>query len=621
MISSVSRFRFHGLCLLWWLLLAPWESAAQSRFVDDTTKMVYGPYTTLFQTFEDIKLNRYNLRKPDTLISRREYISYVNGTENKYQDLGNNGTSIRYLFYKEPDEIGLRSGFDSYRLYQPPSAEMEYYDTRSPYTAIDAFIGGGGRAMTTVKHTRNINPLWNVGAYYHRVVSDKQVGGRGRGDRQVIHNSYFLNTHYQSQEGKYLALGSISRSFHKVRESGGVQVPENAIKADFFDDNARVNLTWPESSEMNFRMHFYNQYKVRDPLQLYYSSELIQTKNSFIDKNLSQNAWFYDPILISTDSTTDRGRLNRWVNELGAKGDLAGLFYNVYLRLRNVKYTHQYLSFNDAVFENAVGGNLRYDIDSAQHVDASAEYLFPDYYRLGGRYIMKFLEAEYWRMRYKPAAIEQNYFANTHEWYNNFDATVSDQLKGRILLRWKTLRFAPGLSLTNVKNRIYYGYDRRPAQASGNVQLLSPTVGLDFRLLKSIYLENEFIYTMVTGDSEASNTFRIPEIFTNHRIYFGDYLFDRKIYVQAGVDLHYKSAYRPEAYDPTTQQFYLQDTWLNPAYLIADLFFNFQIDHITVTLKLTHANQGALDGYFTYAGGYIGQNQAFDVAIRWMFFN
>ena len=621
MISAVLRFLIGMFFLLWGLFGLLGEAAAQSRFVDDTTKMVYGPYTTLFQTFDDIKLNRENLRKVDTLISRREFISYVNATDNKYQDLGNNGTSIRNLFYKQPDEIGLRSGFESYQLYQLPTAFMEYYDTRSPYTVIDAFIGGKGRAMTTVKHTRNITPLWNVSAYYHRVVSDKQVGGRGRGDRQVIHNSYFLNANYKSQNGNYRALGSISRSFHRVRESGGVQVPENAIIADYFDENARVNLIWPESSEMNFRMHFYNQYKVRNPLQLYYSGELISTKNAFIDKNLSQNAWFYDPVLISTDSTTDRGKLNRWVNEIGVKGDLAGLFYNYYLRLRGVKYTHQYLTFNDAVFENAVGGNLRYDIDSVQHVDASAEYLFPNYYRMGGRYIMKFLEAEYWRMRYKPAAIEQNYFANTHEWYNNFDATVSDQLKGSILLRWKALRFAPGLSLTNVKNRVYYGYDRRPAQASGNVQLLSPTVGLDFRLWKSIYFENEFIYTMVTGDTEASNTFRIPEIFTNHRVYFGNYLFDRKIYVQTGVNLHYKSDYRPEAYDPTTQQFYLQDAFLNPDYLIADLFFNFQIDHITVTLKLTHANQGALDGYFTFAGGYIGQGQAFDVAIRWMFFN
>jgi hypothetical protein len=614
--------------LLQWLpgaLLMLWASAfqgllAQSRIVDDSTKMVYGPYTTYYQTFDDVRLNRYNLHKIDTLVTRRELISYVNAFDNTYQDLGNIGTSIRSLYYDPPDHIGLRSGFDSYRLYRMSLGNREFYDTRSPYTLVDAFIGGQGRAMTTVKHSRNINPYWNMTAYYHRIVADKQVARKNRGDRQSISNAYYLNSSYQSKNGKFHSLASLARSNHRVRENGGIRVPENPVNADFFDENAQVNLTGPESSELVLDMMVYNQYKLRDALQFYHLMALSQTKNSYIDKNLRQNASFYDQILINPDSTTDRGKLSEWTNELGLKGDLAGLFYNAYLRLRDAGYTHPYLSMVDKSFEMTVGGNLRYDIDSLQYVHAAADYLFPNYYRIGGRYTMKFLEAEYWRMRYKPGAIEQTYFGNHHEWYNNFEATTSDQLRGSILLRWKSLLFAPGLDLTNVRNRIYYGYDKNPAQASGNVQLLSPRMRLNFRLFKSVYLENEGIYTMITGDSEAANTFRTPTILANSRVYFGNHLFDRKIYVEIGTGLHYKSEYIPEAYDPAIQQFYLQDDFVNPAYLIADLFFNFQIDHVTVTLKYTHANQSPLDGYFTYAG-YIGQNKTLDVAIRWMFFN
>ena len=39
---------------------------AQSNIIDDSTKQVYGPYTTFFQNFADIKYNKDNLHQVDS---------------------------------------------------------------------------------------------------------------------------------------------------------------------------------------------------------------------------------------------------------------------------------------------------------------------------------------------------------------------------------------------------------------------------------------------------------------------------------------------------------------------------------------------------------------------------
>jgi hypothetical protein len=139
-------------------------------------------------------------------------------------------------------------------------------------------------------------------------------------------------------------------------------------------------------------------------------------------------------------------------------------------------------------------------------------------------------------------------------------------------------------------------------------------------LFRKLFFENEVIFTNISGDSIAANSFRIPKWFANSRIYYGSSFFDNKIYVMIGADLHYKSDYRSLAYNPAIQQFYLQDNFLIPSYLLIDGFIEFQIDHFTFFLKMTHANQSQLSGYFTFPH-YIGQKRTLDLGIKWLFFN
>jgi len=593
---------------------------AQSNIVDDSTKQVYGAYTTYFQSFEDIKYNKDNLQKVDSTIGNMHRFSVVEKHSNKYQNLGNLGTALRPVFYTLPTQVGIRSGFDAYVPYYITAEDIEYFDTKSPYTPLDVVLGGKGRAVTNVKHTRNITPYWNAGFHFRKINADKQVASFGKGDNQTSSTAYYLHTDYQSPNGKYRGLFSFTRINHKVYEQGGITIPEGDPVNSYFDPNANVNLADAQSQDFRIGLNIYNHYKLRDEFQLYQSFEYIQNRNFYNDNPLGADADFYSQILINPDSTTDQFQTSQVVNEFGIKGDLAKMFYSFFVKFRNVNHFSRYLPNNQQFFENSGGFDLRYDFDSLQFIRSSGEYILGGFYRFGGHYFNKFFTVEYWRTQSRPGIIEDTYFGNHFEWQNNFATPSSDLLKGSLIYKNKFMRIEPFASITNVKNNIYYDYDQTPSQATGAAQLLSFGLNLDLSIGNKIFWENEGIYTDVTGDDEAVNSFRIPELFINSKLYYGSFWFDEKIYIMFGVDGHYKSDLYAPAYNPVLQQFYLQDDFLIPSYVLLDAFIEFQIIHVSVFLKFEHINQKADFGYFTHPY-YIGQPRIFDLGVRWMFFN
>lgn len=596
------------------------SALAQSRIVDDTTKQVYGGYTTYSQTFEDIKYNRDNLYPIDSTIGKLHRFTTVEKYDNKYQNLGNLGTALRPVFYTQPNEVGIRSGFDAYVPYYITADKIEYFDTKSPYTPLDVVLGGKARAVTNIKHTRNITPYWNAGIHFTKINADKQVASSGKGDNHASSTAYYFHTDYQSPNGKYRGLFSFSRINHKVHEQGGIDIPEGDPINSYFDDNANVFLSDAQSQDFRIGLHVYNHYKLKDEFQLYQSFEYIQNKNFYRDDPLNADIDFYDQILINTDSTTDQFQTNQVINEFGIKGDLAKMFYSFFIKFRNVNHHSRYVPGKQLFFENSGGFNLRYDFDSLQLIRASGEYILGGYYRFGGYYFNKFFTVEYLRTQSRPAIIEDTYFGNHFEWHNNFATPSSDLLKGSLIYKNKFMRIEPFASVTNVKNNIYYDYDQTPSQAEGSAQLLNFGLNLDLSLGNKIFWENEAIYTEITGDTEAVNSFRIPELFINSKLYYGGHWFDEKIYVMFGVDGHYKSDYYAPAYNPVLQQFYLQDDFLIPSYLVLDAFIEFQISVVSVFLKIEQINQPKSNGYFTHPY-YIGQPRVFDLGVRWLFFD
>jgi hypothetical protein len=613
------QIKIYSAFLFFFLFVAS-LAMSQSQIIDDSTKQVYGPHTTYYRTFEEILNNKDQLTKVDSTIGKMHRFSMVEKSDYRYQNLGNLGTALRPVFYEMPTQVGIRSGYDAYIPYYLPAEKVAYFDTKSAYTPLDVVVGANGRAVTHITHARNITPYWNAGVHFKKINADKQVASAGRNDNQTSSTAYYVHMDYQSPNGKYQGLMSLSRINHKVWEQGGIAVEEGAPVNDYFDDNANVRLYDAQSQDFRIGAHVYNHYKIRNVLQVYHSFQYIQNRNFYRNNPLLNDRTFYDQVLINTDSTTDETQTNQLINEFGVKGDYTNMFYRFYVKLRDVRHRNRYLADNQLFFENSGGFELRYDFDSLQNIRGSGEYIMGGYYRFGGSYFNKFFTLEYWRTQSRPAIIESRYFGNHFEWENSFATPASDLLRGSLIYANKHIRIEPFASVTNVKNNIYYGYDQKPTQAEGSAQILGFGANLDFTVARNIHWDNSATYTTITGDAEAVNALRIPEIFVNSRLYYGGYWFGEAIYIMFGVDANYRSDLYAPAYSPVLQQFYLQDEFLVEAYLKADAFVEFQIGDFSMFLKMEHINEPSNRGYFTHPY-YRGMGRIFDIGIRWMFFD
>ncbi len=605
-----------GLCLI--LLGFGLAPKLMGQILDDSTKQVFGPETTAYTTEKHIKYDDPKEYAVDTLIDDKHRYSYMSRSSNTMQDLGNNGTAIRSLYYQVPEVIGRTSGFGSFDLYMIDPNDIRYYDTKSPYSRLGVVFGGNGRSLVDVSFSRSDSTILNVGFDFKRITSDKQVGElESRGDHNVLATIYDIYARWSP--GKYQLLVNFSRMRHQQFESGGVMpLASGSLDNLFVDDSANVWLNNAESEEIRTHLHLYHQYQVHPLFQIYHQFDHIPQKIRFTDTDLSSDGPFFDQFLISETETEDASSFETVRNELGVKGLHKGIFYNFYITRRDVQYVPKYLPANGFVKEYYLGANLRYILGS-QNLQFQGEAQDGGSYKLKGSFSNKFLEASYTRVQYDPSFLSNDYFGNHREWHLNFTSPAADVIEGAIKLETENIKFYPRIKLTNVNDHIYFNQDKLPEQASGAAQMFSPELSFNWRFLRRLELNVLGVYTTVTGD--AKEVFRIPEWLVNTQLSYRNDIFKGNMELQFGIDTQYRSSFYGHDYDPTIQQYFLQDHFNIPDYLLADLFINFRVGRALLFAKLVFANQGmGLPGYFT-APYYLGQHRVFDWGLTWQFYD
>jgi len=604
------------------ILICCIQIPAKCQILDDSTELVYGAYTAYYATLDNIKYNDKFLNKVDTLIHGLHSFDVVSGSGYRYQNLGNIGTSLFPVFYEPPKNIGAYSGFTSFVPYYLTDKDFKFFDTKSPFTLLDVVLGGGRRSKTMVRFSRNISPFWNFGFQFNRISAEKQVASSGRNDRQTVSTSYYLHTSYQSENKKLNLATAFSRTNHEVQESGGIDSTGFFTNAQYFLEEANINLTDAENSDLNLQLLAYADYKWKPQLQFYYQWDQRGTKYFFTDNSLSSEGDFFNEILINTDSTYNKAHFNESKHEIGIKGDQQNLFYSAYLKFRKVNYLHQFLEQDYDEFEQYIGGVIRYNFDTLNNhsLNGKTEFMLGGNFLIRADYRNKFFSATYQKSRYMPSIIQRAYFGNHDEWHNGFESIGSDFISGKIDVHFKNQRIAPKFSLTNLRNNIYWNHQGDPTQTSGFAQILSPGLEIDLTFFKKIHFNNEIIFTKIVGDTEAVDALRIPDWFANSKFFYRNPLIRNTVTLELGLQFHFKSNYFAPSYDPVMRQLFLQDTFEVPAYLIADLFVDFRIDHFTLFLRWEHLNQQRESGYFTYPT-YIGQKKTLSFGVTWMFFD
>ncbi|GGZ26930.1 hypothetical protein GCM10007049_19590 [Echinicola pacifica] len=601
------------------------QNNERSGLIDDSTKMVYGPKTTLYFQEKNVKFNNMEKTPLDTGLTGFHNFEPVFRSGQKFQDLGNIGSAATPVYYQLPGQIGARSGFEAYDLYYHSPDSMLYFDTKSPYTKLEAFYGGGNRNMLNVAFARNINPRWNIGFNYNTIRARKTLNPNARDDNMVEQNSYSLHTNYKSENGKYFLLANFSRMHHKVFEIGGIIPPSvDSTSLYFTYEDSKVWLSESEATDIRQDYHLYHQYEILKGWQVYHVFDKKKQGLSFFSDLTTSDSAFFDyhdrPGIINSDSTTNYHHFSEVKNEAGFKGDFGPVYYNAFVKFRTGKFTSPNFTQDYSFNEVFIGGALRGEINDQWSFEADGEYLIPSGYKISGYFHSPFLDFTYTKTSYKPSAMQERYMGNHYQWENNFSNIGADQIKGVIKLDLPNIIVRPSLTLSRVNNHVYFNEVQEAQQADGQAYMISPGIRADITFWKNLRWQSELIHTTITGD--AKDVFRIPSLFIRSRLFFDGPMFDDNLYIQFGLEGRYKSDYFAMSYMPASQQYYLQNDFNVYAYPVLDAFVDLRINRTRVLFRYNHLNSGFMQeqGYFV-TPDYTGLKGSLDLGISWYFFD
>ncbi len=604
-----------------------------AQITDDSTKQVYGSKTTLIVYEDQLKNNRTREIHPDTTLYELEKFTFNDVADRKYQDLGNNGTAVFPLFYPIPDQIGRTSGFSAYNPMLKSSDQFKYYDSKSPHINLMVAFGGDGRSVVDMGFTRNVNENWNVGFDIFKITSDKQIGKSGQQDRNALGNIVDLYTYYKHSEKPYSAMFHVMKSGFKIEETGGIFIEDlnTATRADLFEyQDSDIQLKDAKATDDQLNVHLFHEYAWTTPLQFYHQLDWKTQTVGYQDFTSSSTGndftydGYYNQFLIDQDSTYELFEWREFVNEVGVKGDLANLFYRIYLKRRDIDYDQLFIDPTSKFSETFLGGFTRFDWREKFDVVANAELSQSGEYRLQGKLNSELLFGSYTSLRYKPSFLVERYFTNHHEWDQSFNSAFTNEIKGGIKLDFGWFYMRPQVRLVSM-NQFFYYDESKTARQSADLAVIS-SLGGDFNfristnrsLKEAFHIENEMHVTTVSG--AGSDNIEIPEFFYNGRIFWRGAIFKKTMGVEIGVNVHAKSAYYAMGYAPELQQYHLQNEFQIDAFYTMDAFFNMRINNVRAFVKMTNLNQQNNNGYFV-TPYYPGQAQVMDFGVRWLFFD
>lgn len=613
------------------------SSLLSAQIVDDSTKQVYGPTTTKFTFEENLLNNNEKYYLVDTSLYNFERKPYGAQEWDRYQSLGSIGTSLFPIFFPSPNLIGRTSGFNAYTLYAKDPSRIQYYDTKSPFLNLFAYLGGGNRNVVDVNFSRNVNENWNIGFDLRKITTDKQLARDRETDRLVIGSSFDIYTHYKNDKVPYQLLFNYSSFSHKVLEQGGVLYGSDSIISDFFEyDNVALRLDGAQSEVKNGRWHLYQDYQIAEQFQLYHRFDSRKEQNTYFDyiettvNGYNQYEDFYTDFFLNADSTFEKTTFKTVENEAGLKGDLADVFYRAYVKLRSVNQDflamdstgNAQTSSINKLTEKYIGGYARFDWKDKFAVIAEGEIEQGGEFKLGGKISSNLLNAEYETKKYNVPYIYSSYQGNHHNWTNDLNPILVNRLSGSLNFKYKGIELVPEASFTTYNNFVYLDTLIAPQQVA-SASLISSIGGhVNFQFSnkkeETFHFENEIVATNVSGG--AADQIRIPALFYNGKLYWDGLFFKDKVPVQFGADLHAQTSYFANSYAPDIQQFYIQDDFEIKGYLQADIFINMRVENVSVGLKWHYFNQPVDNGYFA-TPYYPNQPKTIDLLVRWLFFD
>jgi len=286
-----------------------------------------------------------------------------------------------------------------------------------------------------------------------------------------------------------------------------------------------------------------------------------------------------------------------------------------------------YDQLNRKTYNNlALTASLNFHVDTSFMFDARGKYYLSgfrggDFHLYGtirktlGKNLLV-LKGNY--ERYEPDYFYQHYNANHFRWDQELSKIRKIEAEAQYHLKsWRTrFSFKPSL----IRYFTYLDTLARPAQYSGELQLLTASVEKDFQLWK-FHSTNKVVFQYANPDDVLSlPTFYIYHRFAfRHRIHFR--VTDGILNTQLGWSVYYSPEYKPDGYMPDLGMYYRQDEELLGNRPLFNLFANIQLKRTRLFVKLYHLNSFLLPRDYYTAPGYPRTPLMIKFGVSWSFYD
>lgn len=612
------------------------------RILDDSTKQIYGAWSTAFIYERDWFEQRSRVHQLDTNLTGMQRYNILSRAAFLRQDLGNVATPAKDLFFAPPTQLGTRYGMNHLDHYQTDPQNQAYYDTKSPHVWWRYTQGGMGRAMLEAGYTQNVHSRLNIGVAYNSATGRQLIGPRAESglNRQGRMVGFRGHVRYEDKQKRYRLLSTFSFYNHNLNESAGLYIADSLTLEQSLNRPIGSLTNYfraARGSQNGLRARLYHQYAIGDSLgwQVFHALDYFTQDNNFNYRiaNAGNGSFASDTSLLKTFfrplgagfyydtlSSVHTLRYQQIENQAGLKKRYRNLWLAGYIRHRLYRFGYEYLTETNVPVripdEFFVGASGIWTISERSELSGSWEYRPGRDFRLNAHYTNKFFEATHEQAFFSPSLMQQGYSGNHFRWDNTFENTFFTRSTGALRIeraRWSAKVHG---GLTSISNYVYFGEQAIPVQTAQEVVLWQTGAQSEFRTGRFRHLSG-----LLWTENSNERVYRVPRWAVHHQSFYENWLFSKAILIQTGVDLHYLSAFRADAYMPVTQQFYLQNRFLAGDYVVADVFLNFRMKNVNFFVKVTNVGQGVWGAGYFVTPGYIGQPRQLEFGLVWHMFD
>lgn len=525
----------------------------------------------------------------DTLPDYR-FRMYDPAREAQWADWGNlglYGSAARPLLYETTPRAGFTHGFDAFRLYRLRNEDLRYFQHTRTFSevgftqgrtqndnSVDAMLSRTFAGGTTAALMYQTN--LGVGQYRHQSVRNASLAG---GLRMPFGKRY---------EG-FLSFCS---NLFRQQENGGLTEDADFGSGQFSGPiNAPIRLATETAQSLYGErrgqyVHYYRftgknsgrQFKAGHHIS--YGEEVAKFSHS----GPGADTLFYDTFMVDRRGIRQFTRVKRLDNHVQlstfknrSEGRVSDVF-TAGLRYDRIRVDQEP---GDTLIQNwFLTGSFALAPSDRLQIRASGEFGLLDNlgeYQVQGSFYYETaragrLEGGVLSQRYPPPWIFHRLNVSGRPfWQNDFEKPLETTLWAAYQIPGKLpLRFFGRTHLIN--QFLYFDAAGLARQTGEPLQLLQ--LGADVRLTWR-FLRLDQTFTLQQNNRE--DVLRLPTWFSRSALYAEGRLFQKKLLAQGGFDFRINSDFMPDAWQPVTGQFYLNDQLTQEPYPWLDAFVDFKL--------------------------------------------